>query len=219
MEKANGWWFPDKESHLPQWLEEVKKKKQSVILNNREAYQGKKQVAAMAACKQFRNAIDVGGHVGLWSFNLSHKFKHVDTFEPVQAHRDCFSKNVLATRSNVTLHPCALGSVEGSVSMFTEKSSSGDTRVGGEGDIPMKTLDSFNLNDVDLIKIDCEGYELFVIKGGVDTIRRCRPTIIVEQKPGHGEAYGLSDTEAVSFLKDMGYKLVKEMAGDYILTC
>jgi hypothetical protein len=83
----------------------------------------------------------------------------------------------------------------------------------------MKTLDSFNLNDVDLIKIDCEGYELFVIQGGIETIKRCRPAIIVEQKPGHGEAYGLSDTEAVSFLKDMGYKLVKEMAGDYILTC
>ena len=205
MEKANGWWFPDKESHLPKWLEEVKKKKQSVILNNREAYQGKKQVAAMAACKQFRNAIDIGGHVGLWSFNLSH--------------RDCFTKNVLATRSNVTLHACALGSTEGSVSMTTEKSSSGDTRIAGEGDIPMKTLDSFNLNDVDLIKIDCEGYELFVIEGGIETIKRCRPAIIVEQKPGHGEAYGLSDTEAVSFLKDMGYKLVKEMAGDYILTC
>jgi FkbM family methyltransferase len=219
MEKKNGWWFPDKESHLPKWLEAVKKKKQSVILNNREAYQGKKQVAAMAACKQFRNAIDIGGHVGLWSFNLSHKFKHVDAFEPMQAHRDCFAKNVLATRSNVTLHACALGSTEGSVSMVTEKTSSGDTRVGGEGDIPMKTLDSFNLNDVDLIKIDCEGYELFVIKGGVETIRRCRPTIIVEQKPGHGGAYGLSDTAAVSFLKDMGYVLKAEMAGDYILTC
>ena len=137
----------------------------------------------------------------------------------MQAHRDCFTKNVLATRSNVTLHACALGSTEGSVSMTTEKSSSGDTRIAGEGDIPMKTLDSFNLNDVDLIKIDCEGYELFVIEGGIETIKRCRPAIIVEQKPGHGEAYGLSDTEAVSFLKDMGYKLVKEMAGDYILTC
>ena len=44
-------------------------------------------------------------------------------------------------------------------------------------------------------------------------------SVIVEQKPGHGEAYGLSDIEAVSFLKGMGYKLVKEMAGDYILTC
>lgn len=219
MEKTNGWWFPDKEAHLPKWLEEVKKKKQSVILNNREAYQGKKQVAAMAACKQFRNAIDVGGHVGLWSFNLSHKFKKVDAFEPVQAHRDCFSKNVLATCSNVTLHSCALGSTEGSVSMITEKTSSGDTRVGGEGSIPMKTLDSFNLNDVDLIKIDCEGYELFVIEGGIETIERCRPAIIVEQKPGHGGAYGLSDTAAVSFLKDMGYVLKAEMAGDFILTC
>jgi FkbM family methyltransferase len=219
MEKTNDWWFPDNEKNLPSWLKKAKKNKLAAILNGREAYQGKKQVAAMAACKQFRNAIDVGGHVGLWSFNLSHKFKHVDAFEPVQAHRDCFSKNVLATRPNVTLHACALGSCEGSVSMFTEKSSSGDTRVAGEGDIPMKTLDSFNLTDVDLIKIDCEGYELFVIKGGIETIRRCKPTVIVEQKPGHGKVYGLSDTAAIPFLKGMGYTLRKEIAGDFILTC
>lgn len=219
MEKANGWWLPDKDFSTHKWLDAAKKKKQSVVLNGREAYQGKKQIAAMTACSQFRNAVDVGGHVGLWSFNLSHAFKHVDAFEPVKIHRDCFTKNVLDTLSNVTLHACALGSCEGSVSMITEKSGSGDTRVAGEGDIPMKTLDSFNLNDVDLIKIDCEGYELFVIKGGIETIRRCRPAIIVEQKPGHGKPYGIRDTAALSFLKDIGYKLQKEIAGDFILTC
>ena len=219
MEKTNDWWLPDNEKSLPSWFKKAKKNKLAAILNGREAYQGNKQVLAMSACSQFRRAIDVGGHIGLWSFNLSHKFNHVDAFEPVQAHRDCFIKNVLATRSNVTLHACALGSAEGSVSMFTEKTSSGDTRVAGEGDIPMKTLDSFNLTDVDLIKIDCEGYELFVIKGGIETIRRCKPTVIVEQKPGHGKVYGLSDTAAIPFLKSMGYTLRKEIAGDFILTC
>lgn len=32
MEKANGWWFPDKESHLPKWLEEVKKRSNLLFL-------------------------------------------------------------------------------------------------------------------------------------------------------------------------------------------
>ena len=219
MKEEKGWWLPDHDKHQLEWWNSEKKKKRSVILNGRESYQGTKQVAAIAACKQFRNAIDVGGHVGLWSFNLSHSFKHVDAFEPVQDHRDCFSKNVLATRSNVTLHACALGETEGSVSMISEETSSGGTRVAGEGNIPMKTLDSFNLNDIDLIKIDCEGYEIFVIKGGIETIRRCKPTIIVEQKPRHGIPYGISDTSAIPFLKGMGYTLRTEIAGDFILTC
>ena len=114
------------------------------------------------------------------SCNLSRAFREVVAFEPVQAHRECFVRNVEAT--NVTLHPCALGMLEGSVSIRTEPTSTGDSWVKGEGDIPMRTLDSFNLENVDFIKIDCEGYEENVLRGAMDTIRRCRPVVLVEQK-------------------------------------
>jgi FkbM family methyltransferase len=215
MKKTGDWWFPEGETHLIEWISNPKNK---LSLNGREAYQGKKQSEVISKCKSFGTAVDIGGHVGLWSYNLSYSFNSVHAFEPVQAHRDCFTKNVLEHRGNVTLHACALGYKEGSIEIRTEVASSGDSRVNGPGDIPLKPLDSFKLKDVDLIKIDCEGYELFALMGAVKTIKKFKPVIIVEQKPGHAQRYGLGEKEAVSYLKGLGYHLIKEMAGDFILS-
>ena len=224
MKKVDGWYFPDGESHLPQWMANPKVR---MMLNGRAAYQGQKQVAAMDLCKNFRRAIDVGGHVGLWSFNLAHRFARVEAFEPVAAHRECFFENIPQASADemddhgndpidVFLHACALGDREGSVSIRTEPTSSGDSRVDGPGNIPMRRLDSFGFTDVDLIKIDCEGYELFVLRGAEEILARCKPVVIVEQKPGHAQKYGLGERDAVPYLESMGYKVAKEMAGDFI---
>lgn len=215
MIKIDGWWFPDGESHLPQWMANQKVR---MHLNGRAAYQGQKQKAVMDLCRHRRTAVDVGGHVGLWSFNLAHEFESVHAFEPVADHRACFKKNVLEILPNVTLHDCALGDREGMVSIRTEPTSSGDSRVDGPGDIPMNTLDSFMLPNVDLVKIDCEGFELFVLRGAEELLARQKPVVIVEQKPGHAQKYGLGEKDAVPYLISLGYVMVKEMAGDFILT-
>ena len=81
----------------------------------------------------------------------------------------------------------------------------------------MKRLDDYALDDVDLIKIDVEGYEFFVIQGGEATITRNRPVMIVEQKPQHGGKYGLTDTQAVDHLVKMGATVKEEIVGDFIL--
>jgi hypothetical protein len=102
--------------------------------------------------------------------------------------------------------------------METAPSSSGDTRVAGEGDIPLERLDTFKLEDVDFIKLDCEGYELFALRGAEETLKRCRPCVIVEQKPGRGQRFGLAERGAVDYLQRLGAKLRKEMSGDFILS-
>jgi len=81
----------------------------------------------------------------------------------------------------------------------------------------MRTLDSFNCGVVDFMKLDCEGYELFAIKGGEQTIKRDKPCIIVEQKPGKGKQFGLGDHDAVTLLREWGFEVVKEISGDFIL--
>ena len=43
-----------------------------------------------------------------------------------------------------------------------------------------KTIDSFNLPRVDLIKIDVEGMEVDVLQGAVQTIKRCTPIMTIE---------------------------------------
>lgn len=47
-------------------------------------------------------------------------------------------------------------------------------------EIELRTLDSFQLSDVAFIKIDVELHELYCLNGTVETITRCRPTIIIE---------------------------------------
>lgn len=213
MVKIDGWYFPDGEKHLPAWMANAKVR---MRLNGRSAYQGQKQTAALSLCKKRRVAVDVGAHIGLWSFNLSHAFERVEAFEPVAVHRECFTQNLLVC-DNVRLHACALGDKPGKVSIRTEPTSSGDSRVDGPGEIPMNTLDSYDFDNVDLIKIDTEGFELFVLRGAIATIAKCKPVVVVEQKPGHAQKYEVGEREAIPYLEGLGYRVAREMSGDFLM--
>lgn len=219
MKQVDGWWFPDHEKHLTEWMAHPKNR---IVLNGRPAYQGKKQLAALAALTRFKDgpprvAVDVGGHIGLWSFNLAPAFQQVHAFEPVKLMAECFERNVEA--QNVTLHKVALGATHGMVSMHTTEHSTGDSRVNGDGDIPMFPLDSFLLpgGPVDFIKIDCEGYEENVLRGAEATIARDRPVIIVEQKRDMASRFGLEPLGAVKFLRTLGYVINAEIGGDFVM--
>jgi FkbM family methyltransferase len=195
------------------------------IVDGKGTYQIKKLRTAVGLCKQRRTAVDIGGHVGLWSMQLTKMFERVHAYEPVAAHRECFVKNVIVkdavnARGDVILHECALGEQEGRIAIFTEKGSSGNSHIDAKvpGSIPMVTLDSMGHQEVDFMKLDTEGYEENILRGAVETIKRCRPVIIVEQKRDMAEArFGLRPRGAVTFLESLGYKLVKEMSGDYIM--
>lgn len=212
MKKMFDWWFPDHEQHLPEWLAKVDP---PVMLHGRRIYQGHKQVEVLKHCKKRRTAIDVGAHVGLWSFTLAHEFANVKAFEPVAEHRECFYENVTAT--NVVLHPVALGAIKDKIKIRTTPGSSGDSWVDGPGDTEMCRLDDYGFNDVDLIKIDCEGFEENVLIGALDTLLLCRPVVIVEQKRDMATRFGLEARGAVKFLQNIRYKQVREIGGDFIM--
>lgn len=217
MKHVMGWWFPDHEKHLPEWLAHPKNRDN--VMHGRVAYQGVKQAAALALCARRRVAIDVGGHVGLWSYNLAHEFGQVHAFEPVAEHRECFHRNVPPDEfKNVHLRAMALGDQPGNVHMVTETGSSGNTQVGGKGgDVLMERLDTLGLKDVDLIKIDTEGFEELVLRGGEQTIKDCRPVVVVEQKGTMAARFGLPTLGAVKLLQSWGYKVAKEISGDYLM--
>jgi FkbM family methyltransferase len=221
---VNGFWLPDYETHLQQFLLEGPE------FAAGPTYQLRKLLRAMPAIKNFRTALDIGAHCGLWSRVLARMFRTVHAFEPVAAHYDCFNRNIFNGRDdgghnpNVYLWTVALGNTRHRVSLHTGPSSSGDTYIkpGGEHSAEMKTLDGFtdaglNAAPIDFIKIDCEGYELFVLEGGEKLIRKHQPCIIVEQKPGKGRQFNLDDTAAVSLLESWGAYKVKEISGDYIM--
>jgi FkbM family methyltransferase len=218
MKFVDGWWWPDHERHMLDWLANQKNRR---IINGRPAYQGKKQLAAVhyLPAEHRGIAIDVGAHVGLWSWNLAHWFKTVEAFEPVAAHRECWEKNMQPTPDGraAKLWPCALGEREAMIAICTTDTSSGDSWIKGKGEIPMKPLDSFHFAGVDFIKIDCEGYEEFVLRGGAETIKRDVPVIIVEQKRDMATKFDLKPLGAVKLLQSWGYDIAEEISGDYIM--
>lgn len=213
MKSVAGWWLPGHESHLEAWFSHPKNKND--IIDGRVMYQGAKQRAALALCKNFRTAVDIGGHCGTHSWVMAKHFQAVHAFEPVEEHRACFVRNV--TEPNVILYPVALGAAPGRVAMFTQEGSSGNSHVSGDGDIEMWTLDSYELADVDYLKADVEGAELYVLQGAIETIARCRPVINVEQKPHVITNFGFKRPEAVNFLLDNDYVVAKELSGDFMM--
>lgn len=211
MKNYRGLWLPDGETHLTEWMD-----KTNHVVDGKPTYQYHKLYAALKHVKKFRAAVDVGAHCGLWSMHLAKWFQVLHAFEPVAAHRECWEQN-MDGRGGL-LYPCALGEEEGKVAIRTSANSSGDSWVDGDGDIPLRRLDSFNLVDVDFIKLDCEGYELFALRGAEETLKRCQPCVIVEQKPGRAQKFNLAETAAVDYLQGLGAKLRQAIAGDYILT-
>lgn len=219
MKEWRGLWFPDSEQHLIEWLQ-----KNGQQRAGKPVYQGQKYNTALSCFTKRSVAIDIGANLGLWSRIMGMDFEKVYSFEPVPDYADCFRKNV--TSANVELHQIALGAKSGKISLATRPNakSCGDTgpstKEKGETivarNVTMKTLDSFEFEVVDFIKIDCEGYELDVLQGAEETILRCRPCIIVEQKPGHGQKYGHEETEAAEYLESLGMTLFVELSGDFI---
>lgn len=214
MFQHQGIWLPDGEQHFPAWMN-----KHGELVDGRGTYQIRKLRASLDVTEHRTVAVDVGAHVGLWSMHLARHFAHVEAFEPVAAFRECFHANVDA--DNVTLHPVALGSVDAMVSMLVDPADTGGTHVRQApepGDVAMHTLDSYQLVACDYLKLDCEGYELQVIKGAIETIERHQPVIVVEQKPHKlMPNYGIAGTPAVDLLKILGYCVYREMGGDYIM--
>jgi len=217
-----GIWLPDGEKHLTGMLD------RGPFIDGIGTYQYKKYKAVLSVTPNRKLVIDVGAHVGLWSMHFVRDFLFVAAFEPILAHRECYMKNIdtfhqEGTVHNFMLYSAACGAKEAKVRMKIDPNSSGDTFPNPspysiEGTlVEMVRIDKFNFEDVNIIKLDCEGYELFALQGAEETIKRNKPTIIVEQKPGRAQKFGLGETEAVPYLEGLGMTLFSVMSGDFIM--
>lgn len=206
-----GWWFPVGETHFQKMLNK------SIAKGGPARYQYQVRDRSMQYVSQRRFALDIGANVGLWSRDLCEHFDHVVAFEPVAMFRECLEKNV--TRNNFTIEPVALGDEETMVNMIITQDNMGHTHVDpasfGQGTVPVRRLDNLEFPTVDYMKIDCEGFEYKIIQGAEQTIRRCRPVVVVEQKP-HG-TYTDNQHAAIDLLKSYGMTRLDQVKDDWIM--
>lgn len=173
------------------------------------SYQKKQLDKAISFCKNFRTALDIGANYGIMSYHMSKIFNQIHGFEIVPEVNECFKLNVNNFNlKNVNVHDCGLGNKEDLVSLNFRPTKTFSTHVdptSTSGNIKIKTLDSFNFENVDFIKIDTEGYETFIVQGGIETIKKYKPVILYERKL-HSLRYNQEKNSVLDFLKEYGYK-------------
>lgn len=209
MKQVEGWFLPDDDTHFGAYLETLKRTGRPV------EYQPDQKEHALAHCTSFRTALDIGAHVGLWSRLLTQKFDRVVAFEPHMPYIPILLKNAPKV-AEVMQH--ALGESRSKVGLVIPEGNTGAAYISGDGDTDVIPLDSLGpWRDIDFIKIDCEGYELPVLKGAVETLTNNDPTIIVEQKPHPHFADQWEQYAAIEFLETLGYRVHMRVIDDWIL--
>lgn len=220
MKQIEGIWLPDSDDHFQAHLQA------NPLYEGRGTYQFKKVEAALRVVSSDRRgvAVDVGAHVGLWSRVLAHEFAKVLAIEPVPAHLECLRRNV-ADLDNVEILEAAVTDRNNStVDIILEGGNTGNSRVcdlnqtmlPGTRTLPCMAiaLDALQLEAVDLLKVDVEGYEIYVLQGAETTIKKHKPVVVVEQKQA---AYGNDRLAAVKLLQSWGAEVLWEKAGDVCL--
>ncbi len=176
-------------------------------------------LASLAALKPGDTAVDVGGNKGAYTYWLRKAVGdtgRVFVFEPQPALARYLESVVAAMKwANVTVGDCALSDSVGTATLHVpgEKDSPGASLepVAAEGGVSnlhqcrVDTLDRQlqNAGRVALLKVDVEGHELNVFRGGVQTIERHRPVIIFECEARHLSRNTMQDV--FGFLKGLGY--------------
>jgi FkbM family methyltransferase len=143
--------------------------------------------------------IDIGANIGYYSTLLSElcgKDGKVHAVEPVKLFQTIFTKNIRSFDcKNVTLHPVALGGSASTITMGTPMIDGvfrhGLTHVVEESEdvskmhtytVEMCEPDTLfaNLERLDFIKCDVEGYEVYLMPHFVKIITRFKPLIQIE---------------------------------------
>lgn len=174
--------------------------------------------------------IDVGAHHGETMIACRDAFPlaMIHCFEPDPESQDILAKQAHGL-SQVKLHPVALGAIAGQAEFHRNSESmtnsllptsaeslegeyAGFTQTREVIQVPVETLDSVcvreNIEWIDLLKTDCQGYDLMVLQGAEKMICEHRVGIITcevifdREYDGQGKFH-----ELLKFLDERGYEL------------
>jgi len=177
---------------------------------------------------QLGNVLDIGSNVGSFCVPLAKKYPHF-TFHAFEPQRIVFYQlcsnillnqcdNVFAKNFGLSYEPDSFYiqlpdySTELNVGAFSlddevrqndyECPSGGNTEL-----ISVLTLDSLEMNDIKLIKIDVEGLELAVLVGAKNTIERNGFPPILFEAWADKEWFEPRRQELLSYIESLGYEI------------
>ncbi len=181
-------------------------------------------------CHQYINPqstfVDAGAHCGTYALTLAPHCRQVWAFEPQEEQFYLLCSGIVMNGyRNVHARMVGLGSPEDHGTRphlnIISPDGGGSTLTPLRGEragkllqtrrIELRTLDSYQLDHVSLIKIDVEGWEESVLRGAADTIQRCHPHIFYEAWSDPEHANSLASLQ--DYIRQIGYRTVAVTGG------
>jgi FkbM family methyltransferase len=166
-----------------------------------------------------KTLLDVGGNIGIYTVLglVKNPSLEVHAFEPVKQNADYFDRNLKLNKqkqsSTVKLNLMAVGNKEGYLELFISEGNSAihsasSKHSGGNVSekVKMITIDQYcrdNNLKPDLLKIDVEGYDGFVLEGAAVTMSKYKPTLFIEYDPEALENCGYKPKQMLETLFDI----------------
>lgn len=202
MKKVGAYWYPDSEEKLCKGSDHTRVSDICQFI--------------LPEVSPRRICVTAGGAAGVWSEEYRKHFQHVYAFEPNAALIECFKVNVKG--DNVTLIEEALWECESKgklVECQADNMGAWYIKRTSNGDIPLTTIDSLDLAEVDLIQLDVEGAEIEALNGAEKTIRRCKPVIVAEIKDTQS-FYGRKPYHVENRIASIGYERRSKFGRDQL---
>tara|TARA_R110000796_G_C14387302_1_gene416006 strand:+ start:44 stop:697 length:654 start_codon:yes stop_codon:yes gene_type:complete len=170
--------------------------------------------------------LDIGSNVGFFSEAIikNVNYKSIHLFEPSKEYFNYSKNNVLLRNcSNIFFNNYGLGDTNSTSTLYKSPNNNIGWNTFYKKD-PMhatdfidtmnnesctiKKLDDYKIENVDFIKIDVEGFEDKVIKGGLQLIKKFKPYILVEVGWGTSHPDWGGCLKIYNQLFDIGYEKV-----------
>lgn len=151
--------------------------------------------------------LDVGAHVGNHALFMSKYVRKVHSFEPNPVVRNSLESNLkLNEINNVIVYPLGLGDVNETIPFYVPKKdhlscgsfcSDHDKRNEYYTDLDVRIGDDVvrekNIKNIEIVKIDVEGFERKVIEGLARTLDKYRPMVVLEVSGTTRNKFGSKD--------------------------
>jgi len=163
---------------------------------------------------------DIGANIGWYSLNTAKRYGsavEIHAFEPIPATYSQFVRNIKLNGAE-SVHPNNFGfSDESSAKTFfyyPQGSGNASTaNLSGRDDVEEIVCNVRMMDDYaretgvlpDLIKCDVEGAELFVFKGGAETIAKALPIVFTEMLRKWAKQFGYSPNDIIDWFAVLGY--------------
>jgi FkbM family methyltransferase len=199
-----GWWVIDGDRFIGRWVEDEGRLDHDQWLLER----------ILPLVKEGDGVIEVGAYIGDHTHAFLEKGCHVIAFEANPTAAECLRRNC----PEADVREGALWSERTQLGLQVPASNPGAAHLLEEfknGDVVGFALDSLIVPNgaradpdirIDLVVIDVEGTEVFVLRGAKKTIAEFHPVLIIEINRGALARYGFRAQDIFEWLKENGYE-------------